>query len=336
MSGISRIIQISKAAKWHAEHNIKKGEKVVVVTTPTVVQDIPIAFASAAYAMGAEVVTVYMPPPSAPGEEPPQLIADIMKAADVAITCSSETLSFSNAMIGCIQAGGKHLSVPGAGVDTLIRGTVEVYFDEKEYQKMRSRALWLKDVLTKGSNVKITSENGTKITGSIKGRLPLPAYSIAEETYNHASFPSGEVMLAPVEGTANGVVYFDTSMGGIGKINTPIKMIVEDGLCKKIEGGEEADRLRTLVENSGEGADNIAEFGFGINHMGIITGNKNEDKKIAGSAHVALGDNHAFGGRLVEGIAGNVEAKIHLDGVISKVTVEIDQEKIIDNGKLLF
>jgi leucyl aminopeptidase (aminopeptidase T) len=325
-----------RAAKWHAEHNIKKGEKVVVVTTPTVIQDIPIAFAAAAASMGAEVVTVYMPPPMVPGEEPPKLIADIMKAADVAITCSNETLSFSNAMIGCIQAGGRHLSVPGAGVETMIRGTVEVYFDENEYQKMRSRALWLKDVLTKGSEIRVVSGNGTDVKGSIKGCLPLPAYSIAEETYRHASFPSGEVMLHPVEGTTEGTVIYDLSMGGIGKINTPIKMTVKKGKAYKIEGGEEAERLLRIVEKAGEGGDNIAEFGIGINHMGIATGNKNEDKKIAGTAHIALGDNHAFGGRLVEGIAGNVETTIHLDGVVSNVTIYVDGEKIVDKGKLLF
>jgi len=336
MSGVSRVIAIMKAAKWHAEHNIKKGDKVVVVTTPTVVQDIPIAFAAAASSMGAEVVTVYMPPPSAPGEEPPKLVTDIMRSADVAITCSSETLSFSNAMIGCIQAGGKHLSVPGAGVDTLVRGIVEVFFDENEYQKMHSRALWLKDVLTKGNEIRVTSENGTDIKGSIRGRLPLPSYGIAEETYRHTSFPTGEVMIAPVEGTTEGVVIYDTSMGGIGRINTPIKMIVKKGKAYEIVGGEEADKLRRLVEKSGEGADNIAEFGIGINHMGIVTGNKNEDKKIAGTAHIALGDNYAFGGRLVEGIAGDVKANIHLDGVVSKVTVYVDEEKIVDNGKLLF
>ncbi len=335
MSGVSRVIEIMRAARWLSEHNVKLRDKVVVVTDPKVAQEIPIAFAGAAASVGAEVVTVYMRPPTAPAEEPPRLVVDIMKGADVAISCASETLNFTSAAAACMQAGGLHLSVPGASIDTFTRGTVEVYFDEKEYQKMRSRAFWLKDMLTKASEIRVTSEHGTDIKGSIKGRLPLPSYGQAEGDYRGTAFPAGEVMIGPIEGTTEGTVIYDASMGGVGKINTPIKMIVKKGKVYEIAGGEEADRLHRLVEKSGEGADNIAEFGIGINHMGIITGNKNEDKRISGSAHIALGNNR-FAGNVPKGIAGDVEAKIHLDGVVAKVTVYVDGQKIVDNGNLLF
>ena len=335
MSGVSRVIEIMKGARWFCDRNIKKGESVVVVTDPKVAQDIPMAFAGAAASVGAEVVTIFMPPPSAPAEEPPKLIADIMKSADVAITCASETLNFTNAAAACMRAGTLHLSIPGANVETFIRGIVEVYFDEDEYQKMRSRALWLKDMLTKSNEIRVTSEIGTDIKGSIKGRIPVPSYGEAEGNYLATSFPTGEVMLAPIEGTAEGTYIIDASMGGIGKINTPIKIVAKKGKVHDISGKEEADQLRLLVANSGEGADNIAEFGIGINHMGLVTGNKNEDKRIAGSAHIALGNN-CFVGNVPEGTSGNVDAKYHLDGVISKATVYLDGEKIVDNGTLLF
>ncbi len=335
MSGVSRVIEIMKGARWFCDHNIKPHDKVVVVTDSKVVPDIPVAFAAAAASVGAEVVTVYMRPPTAPAEEPPQLVLDIMRSADVAISCASETLNFTSAAAACIQAGGVHLSVPGANVDTFIRGTVEVYFDDKEYQKMRSRALWLLEQLTKANEIKVTSENGTDIKGSIKGRLPVPSYSIAEGGYRAATFPSGEVMIAPIEGSTDGTVFYDASMGGVGKINTPIKMIAKKGKVYEITGGEDAEKLRRLIEKSGEGADNIAEFGIGINHMGIVTGNKNEDKRIAGSAHISLGNN-LFVGDVPKGTSGKVKAKAHLDGVVTRVSVYLDGEKIVDNGKLLF
>ena len=193
MSGVSRVIEIMKGARWFCDRNIKKGERVVVVTDPKVAQDIPMAFAGAAASVGAEVVTIFMPPPSAPAEEPPKLIADIMKSADVAISCASETLNFTKAAAACMRAGGCHLSIPGANVETFIRGIVEVYFDEDEYQKMRSRALWLKDMLTKSNEIRVTSEIGTDIKGSIKGRIPVPSYGEAEGNYLATSFPTGEV-----------------------------------------------------------------------------------------------------------------------------------------------
>ena len=66
MSGTSRVIEIMRAARWFCDHNIKKGDNTVVVTDPNVAQDIPLAFAAAAASVGAKVVTVFMPPPSAP------------------------------------------------------------------------------------------------------------------------------------------------------------------------------------------------------------------------------------------------------------------------------
>src|SRR4030042_7182905 len=98
-----RIMELMRAAKWHAEHNIKKGDQVAVITSTSVQKEIPMAFASAAFAQGAEVVTAVMRPPSFAGEQPPETIRALMKAANAAITASSETLSFSDAMVDCIQ-----------------------------------------------------------------------------------------------------------------------------------------------------------------------------------------------------------------------------------------
>ncbi|MFH1410926.1 MAG: aminopeptidase [Patescibacteria group bacterium] len=330
-----RVMEIMRAAKWHAEHNIKKGDQVVVITSTTVQTEIPTAFASAAFSRGAEVVMATMRPPKVAGEQPPETIRAIMKAADVAITASSETLSFSHAMIDCIQSGGRHLSVPGASPETFMNGIVEVYFDEAEFQKMRTVAIKYSDALTKTNDVRIVTARGTDIRGSIKGRLPLPSYGIAEETYNHTSFPTGEVMIAPVEGTGEGKVVIDICMSYVGKINQPITIYFEGGKAVRFEGGDQAASLQRAVERLGNNSDNLAEFGFGINHFGVITGNKNQDKKILGTAHVALGSNYAFGGRLVEGIGGEVDAPCHMDGVMDAVTVYFDDEKVVEEGRLL-
>ncbi len=330
-----RIMELMRAAKWHAEHNIKKGDQVVVVTSTAVQKEIPIAFASAAFAQGAEVVTASMRPPKVAGEEPPRTIYALMKAADAAITASSETLSFSDAMIDCIRSGGKHLSVPGASLETFMHGIVEVYFDEKEFQKMREVTRKYADALKSTNEVRITSPGGTDIRGSLKGRLPLPSYGIAEETYNHTSFPTGEVMIPPVEGTAEGKVVIDISMSYVGKIVRPLTIYVEGGKAVRFEGGDQARAIQELVERLGNNADNLAEFGFGTNQFGVITGNKNQDKKIRGTAHVALGNNYAFGGRLVEGVGGEIKAPCHLDGVMDRVTAYFDGEKVIEEGRLL-
>ena len=67
---------------------------------------------------------------------------------------------------------------------------------------------------------------------------------------------------------------------------------------------------------------------MGTNYKAKITGITLEDEKVYGTVHVALGDNTSYPG-------GIIKAPIHLDGVISKPTVFIDDKKIMNNGKLL-
>jgi leucyl aminopeptidase (aminopeptidase T) len=72
---------------------------------------------------------------------------------------------------------------------------------------------------------------------------------------------------------------------------------------------------------------NIAELGIGTNHEASVSGNILEDEKVMGTIHVAFGNNISMGGTCNVGI--------HIDGVVTKPTVFIDQKKIMDNGSLL-
>jgi len=52
-----------------------------------------------------------------------------------------------------------------------------------------------------------------------------------------------------------------------------------------------------------------------------------EDKILRGCVHVAVGDNHTIGGQL--------QSRVHLDGIILNPTVELDGQLVVDKGKLL-
>jgi aminopeptidase len=71
----------------------------------------------------------------------------------------------------------------------------------------------------------------------------------------------------------------------------------------------------------GEKAHNIAEFGIGINPEARLIGNVLEDEKVGGTVHIALGDNSTFGGDVIAGI--------HLDGIITKPRIFVDDEEFI-------
>ena len=66
---------------------------------------------------------------------------------------------------------------------------------------------------------------------------------------------------------------------------------------------------------------NIAEFGIGLNPRAKISGVTLEDEKALDTAHIALGDNRSFGGR--------VAAPCHLDGIFLNPSIFVDEKRII-------
>ncbi len=140
--------------------------------------------------------------------------------------------------------------------------------------------------------------------------------------------PTGETFLAPVEGTTNGVFVVDGSFAGLGLIGeVHIKVDVEKGFATKITGGKAAKKLIGMLDKVGRRARNIAEFGIGTNDSAKLSGILLEDEKVMGTVHLALGNNVTMG--------GTFNVPIHVDGVIKKPTVYLDDKLLMNSGKLL-
>ena len=161
----------------------------------------------------------------------------------------------------------------------------------------------------------------------IAGRAAHASTGLFRERGQSGNLPTGEAYLAPLEGESRGVVVVDGSMAGIGVVTTPIRIAVEDGLATTIEGGEDAARLRDLLEPHGPDARNVAEFGIGTNDRAILSGAILEDEKVMGTIHIAFGDNKSMGGR--------VRVASHLDGLVKRPTVWFDDREIMRDGRLL-
>jgi leucyl aminopeptidase (aminopeptidase T) len=82
-----------------------------------------------------------------------------------------------------------------------------------------------------------------------------------------------------------------------------------------------------MLDAVGKEARNIAEFGIGTNDSAKLSGVLLEDEKVMGTIHIALGNNVSMG--------GNVNIPIHLDGVVKKPTVWMDDKLLMKDGKLL-
>jgi aminopeptidase len=116
-------------------------------------------------------------------------------------------------------------------------------------------------------------------------------------------------------------------MASIGMIKTPITVKVVDGYAEEITGGEEAERLITILDKSGRDARAVAEFGMGTNYKAKLTGQILEDEKVFGTIHIAFGNNLTMG--------GTIAVNSHLDGLVKEPDVYFDEKLIMKKGKLL-
>ncbi|MEM2958650.1 MAG: aminopeptidase, partial [Candidatus Jordarchaeaceae archaeon] len=113
----------------------------------------------------------------------------------------------------------------------------------------------------------------------------------------------------------------------IGAIKQPMEWTIKNGRLVEISGGKEAEMLKQIIREADENATNIAELGVGTNHIFKNFTGTIGDKMVLGTVHLAIGKSINIGGKVM--------SNIHHDAVISKVTLEIDGRKILDEGKCL-
>ncbi len=149
-----------------------------------------------------------------------------------------------------------------------------------DYSKMDKAMDPLKALLERTDEVHITGP-GTDITFSIKG---LPAVKCAGEL----NIPDGEVFSAPVRGSINGHISFNTPSLFDGFTYENIVLTYKDG--KLIDAtANDTERCRKVFEIDA-GAKEVGEFAIGVNPY-VTKPMKDTlfDEKIAGSFHFTPG-----------------------------------------------
>ncbi|THE65973.1 aminopeptidase [Salinadaptatus halalkaliphilus] len=315
-------VEMATAARGIVDEclDVQPGEEVLVVADAKK-EEVARAVARAATAAGAEAIITTMPLLESHGNEPPETVAEAMAAADVVFTCTTHAITHTRSRLAAAEAGARCGILRSVTEEMMVEGAMSVDFEE-----LRTRTEAVRDVLDDASEVHVRSDEGTDITFSVEGCSAFSLDGYFHENYGFATLPPGESPTHPAEGTANGTIVVDVSMDNLGQLEEPITLEVEDGFVTEVEGGEQADALRTLIAESDENAGNLAEFAIGTNPEAKLIGNLAEDKKLAGTVHFAVGDNESLGGTL--------KSDIHLDGVVRTPTVTLDDRVVVEDGQL--
>ena len=300
---------------------LKKDETLLIVT-----DDNKRKIGEALYAVGQElakeVLMVTMPPAEVNGQEPPQNVAKLMAAYDVVICPTTKSVTHTDAKRNACAQGVRVATMPGITEDMMARTL------KADYELIAERTYKLSAILDAGKVARITTKLGTDLTMPIEGIKAISSTGLVREKGMGGNLPSGESFLMPEEGKSNGVIFIDASVATIGKVSgAPLKVTIKDGFAVKFEGGPEAQKLESALSAFGKEGMNVAELGIGTNHEASITGQILEDEKVMGTIHVAWGNNVSMGGTFNVGV--------HIDGVVLEPSVYVDEQKIMEDGKLL-
>lgn len=299
----------------------RAGERVLVIDD-RVGGAIAGALYQVARELGTEALWMVMLPRERNGEEPPEAVAAAMRAADVVVAPTSRSLTHTRSRREACAAGARVATMPGVTEEMACRAVAV------DYGAMARRCEEVARALTSGERVRITTALGTDLTFSLAGRAGIPDTGILDRPGAYGNLPAGEGFVAPVEGTAEGTLVVDASLAGLGVLQEPVTLTLRGGSIAEVTGGAGAETFRKTLEGVGPAGRVLCELGVGTNDRAQVCGIVLEDEKVLGTVHIAFGNNVGFG--------GTNDVQFHVDGVITKPTLEVNGVTLIRDGKPSF
>jgi leucyl aminopeptidase (aminopeptidase T) len=293
---------------------LEPGESCVIVTDEKR-QAIGEALYSVVTETTDDAAIVRYPVGSQHGEEPPEPVAAAMSGADVMLAPTTKSLSHTTARMTATDSGTRAATLPGITDGVFLMGL------DADYEGIRDECREVLEQVEDADEIRVTTAAGTDITMQVGARDWYEDTGIVHEEGAFSNLPAGEVFVSPESG--DGTVVVDGTMMPHGELDDGqvVEFEVADGRVTEIKDEEIRDQVETAAEDAGDAAYNLAELGIGTNTaVSELVGSVLLDEKAGGTVHIAIGDNHAIG--------GDVEAPIHLDGILRDPTVFADGTQI--------
>ncbi len=196
-----------------------------------------------------------------------------------------------------------------------------------DWHTVASMSRDIADILTEAQWGHVKAE-GTDLEFSLENRRGIADTGLFHERGQYGNLPAGEAFIAPVEGSAHG--FMTLFYGPDRPLEQPIKLYFRDGGVESMEGFEPYRFYLESVFKTYDNARFLAELGVGTNPKAKRPDNILEAEKILGTVHLAIGDNHTFG--------GVNRVPFHTDYVVFEPTLVVGgrgwQKKLLEKGKL--
>ena len=294
--------------------NLQDDETCVIVTDDERLE-IAEALYEVAEEMAEDAVFVRYPPGPQHGVEPPAPVAAALAESDVFLAPTTKSLSHTTARKEACEAGARGATMPEVTREVFTTGLAA------DYGSVREESARMREFVDDADEIRVTTDLGTDITFRPGDREWHSDTGTVHEPGEFSNLPAGEVFVAPETGDGTFVVDGTMRPHDLLEDGQTLEFEVEDGTVTYVSDPEIEEQLEEAAEEVGEDAYNLAELGIGTNvAVTELIGSVLLDEKAGGTVHIAIGDDHAIG--------GDVEAPIHLDGIIRNPTVYADGEEV--------
>jgi aminopeptidase len=310
---------------------VKPNENVLVIADRDENVEIASLIAAEARSVGAQVALTILGPRKGLHHEPPRFVTESMKHADIVIGVIYSLLH-TKARKEAQAAGVRFAVMGGVRVGEGKEHLANLNFDIDDVKQIEARGTRLAELITQARTARITCAQGTDLTMSLQGRSGLNILPLCRDPKVFTILVDySEVACAPVEGTAEGTLVIDGTVVGLQEIDRvvrePVMFKIRRGRIEEISGGKDAREIEAVYADSDINAKSLAELGIGTNHNIMKLRGVVRDKANLGAIHIAFGKNDFIG--------GSQDSQLHIDYMVTRPTLRLDDTLVIDKGKLI-
>lgn len=334
----SPIVEAMRSLAGLSAVNVRPGETVLVLSSTDQDPVFHDALVSTCEAAGAgSVTTVTLVPPGTSGTyRHPEPALAAARAADLTVVATSMAFprAYDDMTAAILDSGGRLVLINNAPLPDFCRGA-----SLADSAALLEQTRKVAAAVSNAEQVHVRSAGGTDLrVGVCRPCMVLTGY--ADDECGFGSYPSGEAMLSPAEGTAEGVfiadqfgqvVYIEDSGPQLGLLTDPIALHFEAGKLVRLDGGVKKRELEAIIARADDAVVNLGELGIGTNPLARPIAHV-ENKFRLGTAHIALGDNHLIGWRGAATYGGTIRCARHIDLVTGDVAIDVDGRPLIRDG----
>lgn len=309
---------------------VKKGETVAITADSGSDRDTIDAMAAAAYAAGGLPLVMWIPTAEKDSQAgmkdwPAEALTAALCKVDVWIEAQSMVILYSDIWETAFRENKKlrYLIIANSSIQSLYR--VFTGFNIQSLSKLLNKT---KDMVMRSNTIRITSQNGTDVSYDIDLNY---TFDIDDGNFSKPKFGTapGFVNIVPKLNSMNGRIIFDHLQHA--ELHEQLEFEMKNGNITNVLGGNNADKYkRYLASFDDENMYKISHNMLGL-HPNIheLTGEVVEDERIWGGANFGFGHTSAMDMPPI-----GQPAKSHFDGVVTKVSIFLDDVKIIENGEV--